>query len=112
MDNLNDLESIKEDERSSSISENYEDYEPPRTQKSSDKWSTKVPITLVTKGNLSTRKAAKIYKQLSDSGIIISSPSQSGIYKAAMQSAELIETLKMKNGVFILMVRSWIKRRS
>ena len=88
MNNLNDLESIEEDERSSSISENYEDYEPPRTQK----WSTKVPVTLVTKGNLSTREAAKICKQMSDSGINISSPSQSGIYKAAMKSAELMET--------------------
>ena len=44
------------------------------------------------KGNLSTRKAAKICKQLSDSGVNISSPSQSDIYKAAMKSEELMET--------------------
>ena len=64
MNNLNDLESIEEGERSSSISENYEDYEPHKTQKSNGKWSTNVPVTLVTKGNLSTRKEAKILESI------------------------------------------------
>lgn len=45
-------------------------------------------VNLVTKVNVSTKKASKICKQLADSGINIPTPSQPAIYKAVIKQAE------------------------
>uniref|UniRef100_A0A0L8HU38 Uncharacterized protein n=1 Tax=Octopus bimaculoides TaxID=37653 RepID=A0A0L8HU38_OCTBM len=49
--------------------------------------------------NLSSHKAANVCKQLREEGVLLSTPSQSGVYKAVMREAakrkqELKETLK------------------
>lgn len=82
---------VDEEEESSYISDDNEDYQPPATLKTVRQSSTKSAVTLVSKANLSTKKAAKVCKQLAKSGINISTPSQPGIYKASIKSAELME---------------------
>lgn len=62
----------------------------------------KPAVNLVMNANVSTRKAAKICKELSESGVEILSPSQPGIYKAYTKNAEqkkklLKNTLKNEN---------------
>lgn len=69
------------------LSEESESYIPPARLK--PKLSTTHPaVTLVNKVHISTKKAAKICKELSDSGVTISTPSQPAIYKAVIKSAE------------------------
>lgn len=55
------------------------------------KLSLNPAVKLVNNANLSTNKAAKVCKQLAESGIDISTPSQSGIYRAVIKSAENLE---------------------
>ena len=56
--------------------------------------STKRAMNLVKKTNLSTHKAAAVCNQLSDDGIDLPTPSQSGVYKACYREAE-----RMKNSL-------------
>lgn len=92
----------------SSISEDYTDenldddnYKPPGKQ-NQHKLSLNPAVTLVNNVNVSTKKAAKICKQLAGSGITIGTPTQPGIYKAVIRSAkqkeeELAKTLKKED---------------
>ena len=51
----------------------------------------KAAVNLVTRAKISTRKSARICSELSDSGVAIPTPSQSGIYKAVMKKAEEVD---------------------
>ena len=63
-----------------------EDFGKPSTSK---KQKTASAIRLVTIAKLSTRKAHKVCKTLSESGVSIPTPSQSGVYRAVMRKEEL-----------------------
>ena len=64
---------------------------------------------MVTATKISTNKASKVCRQLSEEGIDIPKPSQSAIYKATFKEAEklkkeIIDKLHIqKNGLYILM---------
>lgn len=64
-----------------------DNYTPPGREKNMKK-SLNPAVNLVTQVHVSTKKAAKICKHLAESGVNISTPSQAGIYKAVMKSAE------------------------
>lgn len=88
------VSSIELDDQYSS--EESDDYKPPRQVKETHS-SVSAAATLVTNANVSSRKAAKICKQLAESGVKISTPSQQAIYKAVIKSAEQKEEVMKKN---------------
>ena len=59
-----------------------EDFGKPSTSK---KQKTASAIHLVTTAKLSTRKAHKVWKTLSESGVSIPTPSESGVYRAVIK---------------------------
>ena len=68
----------------------------------SKKQKTASAICLVTTAKLSTRKAHKVCKTLSESGVSIPTPSQSGVYRAVMRKGEelkkhFVENLRHEN---------------
>ncbi|MEJ2259198.1 MAG: hypothetical protein P8X78_01585 [Nitrosopumilaceae archaeon] len=76
-----------------------DDRSPPRTTRKYSK--SKIATKLVTSTGVSTSKAAKICKQLSDDGVDIQTPSQAAIYKSTFREAaklkeEMIQTLQME----------------
>ena len=54
-------------------------------------------LPLVTTAKLSTRKAHKVCKTLSDSGISLPTPTQSGLYKAVLKQSEELKKKFMTN---------------
>lgn len=84
-----DLSMMSADELDDDIDYNYE----PVGRQKPPKCSIKPAVTLVNQGKLSTRKTSKICKLLAVSGVAISTPSQSGVYKAVIKSAEQKEEL-------------------
>ena len=75
---LESKESVHEEQLPSS----NEDFGKPSTSK---KQKTASAIRLVTTVKLSTRKAHKVCKTLSESGVSIPTPSQSGVYRAVIK---------------------------
>jgi len=77
---------------------------------SASKYSkTKTATKLVTSSKLSTSKAAIICQQLSQDGMDVETPSQSGIYRATIKEAvklkeEMKKTLQLENWSLHLMV--------
>jgi len=71
-----------------------EDYEKPST---SERQKTDSAARLVTIAKLSTWKAQKVCKTLSESGISIPTPTQSGVYKAVMKEGEKLKKNFMEN---------------
>ena len=63
---------------------------------------SKVPVNLVTSTRASTRKAAKICKQLAPHGINIPTPSQAGVYKSVFKEAS-----KLKKEMSSLDTEQW-----
>ena len=81
------------------LSSSDEDFGKPSTFK---KQKTASAIRLVTTAKLSTRKAHKVCKTLSESGASIPTLSQSGVYRAVMRKGEelkkhFVENLRHKN---------------
>lgn len=68
----------------------------PSARSKNSKLSLNPAVKLVNNANLSTNKAAKVCKQLAESGIDIATPSQSGIYRAVIKSAENLEEFYKK----------------
>ena len=88
-------ESVHEEQLPSSD----EDFGMPSTSK---KQKTASAIRFATTAKLSTRKAHKVCKTLSESGVSILTPSQSGVYRAVMRKGEelkkhFVENLKHEN---------------
>ena len=75
-----------------------EDFGKPSTSK---KQKTTSAIRLLTAAKLSTRKAHKVCKTLSESGVSIPTPSQRGVYRAVMRKEKLkkhfVENLRHEN---------------
>jgi hypothetical protein len=69
-------------------SSSSEDYEKPSASK---RQKTDSAIRLVTTAKLSTRKAHKVCETLSESGVSIPTPTQSGVYKAVMKEGEKLK---------------------
>ena len=83
-----DTEKISESEESvheEQLSSSNEDFVKPSTSK---KQKTASTIRLVTTAKLSTRKAHKVCKTLSESGVSIPTPSQSGVYRAVIKKGK------------------------
>ena len=83
-----DTEEISESEESvqeEQLPSSDEDFWKPST---SEKQKTASAIRLVTTAKLSTRKDHKVYKTLSESGVSIPTPSQSGVYRTVMRKGE------------------------
>ena len=81
-----DTKEISESEESvleEQLPSSDEDFGKPST---SEKQKTASAIRLVTTLKLSTRKAHKVCKMLSESGVSIPTPSQSGVYRAVMRN--------------------------
>lgn len=79
----------------------YEDEDEDARQPTRKQNKSKFATNLVTSTEVSTKKAAKICKQLSHDGIDIATPSQSAIYKSTFKEAaklkkEMIEQLQME----------------
>ena len=96
-----DTEEISESEESvhkEQLPSSDEDFGKPSTSK---KQKTASAIRLVTTAKLSTKKAHKVCKTLSESGVSIPTPSQSGVYRAVMRKEELkkhfVENLRHEN---------------
>ena len=96
-----DTEEISESEESvqeEQLPSSDEDFGKPSTSK---KQKTASAIRLVTTAKLSTRKAHKVCKTLSESGVSFPTPSQSGVYRAVMRKEELkkhfVENLRHEN---------------
>ena len=97
-----DTEEISESEESvheEQLPSRDEDFGKPSTSK---KQKTSSAIRLVTTAKLSTRKAHKVCKALSESGVSIPIPSQSGVYRAVMRKEEelkkhFVENLRHEN---------------
>ena len=97
-----DTEEISESEESV-----HEEQLPSRDEDSgkhstSKKQKTASAIRLVTTAKLSTRKAHKVCKTLSESGVSIPTLSQSGVYRAVMRKGEelkkhFVENLRHEN---------------
>ena len=58
---------------------------------------TSSAIRLVTTAKLSTRKAHKVCKTLSESGVSILTPSQSGVYRAVINKGEELKKHFVEN---------------
>ena len=71
-----------------------EDFGKPSTFK---KQKTAFAIRLVTTAKLSTRKAHKVCKVLSESGVSISTPIQSGVYRAVIKKGEELKEHFVEN---------------
>lgn len=82
--------SVREEQCSSSS----EDFEKPSTSK---RQKTDYAVHLVTTAKLSTRKAHKVCKTLSESGVSLPTPTQSGVYKAVMKEGEELKKNFMEN---------------
>lgn len=100
-DAMSDENSVSEYECENQYSSDDCDYKPPERMKL-NKSLINPSVALVTNAKVSTKKAAKICKELAESGIQIATPSQPGVYKAVIKSAErkekmLKETLKNEN---------------
>ena len=97
-----DTEEISESEESvheEQLPSSDEDFGKPLTSK---KQKTASAIRLVTTAKLSTKKAHKVCKTLSESGVSIPTPSQSGLYRAVMRKGEelkkhFVENLRHEN---------------
>ena len=97
-----DTEEISESEESvheEQLPSSDEDFGKPSTSK---KQKTASAIRLVTTAKLSTKKAHKVCKTLSESGVSIPTPSQSGFYRAVMRKGEelkkhFVENLRHEN---------------
>ena len=98
----NNTEEISESEESvheEQLPSSDEDFGKPSTSK---KQKTASAIRLVTTAKLSTKKAHKVCKTLSESGVSIPTPSQSGVYRAVMRKGEelkkhFVENLRHEN---------------
>ena len=64
---------------------------------SSKKQKTNSAVNLVISAKISTKKAHKVCKTLSESGIPIHTPTQSGIYKGVMKEGEKLKANFMEN---------------
>ena len=97
-----DTEEISESEESvhkEQLPSCDEDFGKPSTSK---KQKISSAIRLVTTAKLSTRKAHKVCKMLSENGVSIPTPSQSGVYRAVMRKGEelkkhFVENLRHEN---------------
>ena len=97
-----DTEEISESEESvheEQLPSSDEYFGKPSTSK---KQKTASAIRLVTAAKLSTKKAHKVCKTLSESGVSIPTPSQSGVYRAVMRKGEelkkhFVENLRHEN---------------
>lgn len=81
--------SVSEDQCSSS-SENY------KKPSACKRHKTDSAVRLVTIAKLSTRKAHKVCETLSESGVSIHTPTQSGVYKAVMKEGEKLKGILWK----------------
>ena len=99
---VDDTEEISESEESvheEQLPSSDEDFWKPSTSK---KQKTASAIRLVTTAKLSTRKAHKVCKTLSESGVSIPTPSQRCVYRAGMRKGEelkkhFVENLRHEN---------------
>ncbi len=57
----------------------------------------KLKVNLVISAKISTKKAYKVCKTLSESGISVYTPTQSGIYKGVMKEGEKLKANFMNN---------------
>ena len=97
-----DSEEISESEESvheEQLPSSDEDFGKPSTSK---KQKTASALHLVTTAKLSTRKAHKVCKTLSESGVSIPTSSQSDVYRSVMRKGEelekhFVETLRHEN---------------
>lgn len=94
-----DISSIDSGSETEDRKYEVEDEDAPQQTRKHNK--SKFATNLVTSTGVSTKKAAKICKQLSQDGIDIPTPSQSAIYKSTFKEAaklkkEMIEQLHME----------------
>ena len=93
----NDTEEISESEGSvyeEQLPSSDEDFGKPSTSK---KQKTASAIRLVTTAKLSTRKAHRVCKTLSESGVSVLTPSQSGVYRAVIKKGKELKKHFVEN---------------
>lgn len=89
---MSDTNSVSMYESEEQCSSEESDYKPPARMKFNESLINP-SVALVTNVNVSTRKAAKICKELAVSGVKIATPSQPAIYKAVIKSSNQKEEI-------------------
>ena len=93
-DNTEEIAENKESVHEKQLPSSDEDFGKPSISK---KQKTASAIRSVTKAKLSTRKAHKVCKTLSESGVSIPTPSQSGVYRGVIKKGEELKKHFVEN---------------